>query len=239
MLKALRSGAVLSAIAIATISYPAIGQPQITQYGFPVKSPEVETGDLPCYMITSNARTLDLGRLCGGTSQTATSAFQQSGRLRSVRRARLNNSQYALQYQRLADTYPDTNVRRRLAVNSSYTESVCQRLEQGLSVEQIRSEDIAQLQPSGNFTQDNARKQNIEITLKLAPQYYCPESSAGESGDRNTGSDLQNSGRRSTNEQPDDDSFRQPNLEPSRFAPTRNLEPSRLAPTPNFSITTP
>lgn len=245
MLKALGRGAALSAIAITTISNTAISQPQPTQYGFPVKSPEIETGDLPCYMTASNSRTLDLGRLCGGTSPTATSAFQ-----RSVRRGRVAYSQYSSQYERLAETYPDENVRRMLAASSSDAESVCRRLEQGQTIEQIRSEDIGKLQPSNDFTRDNARKQNIEITLKLAPQYYCPENPVTEVRNSNFSNDFENPNRRSTNQPSDSNQFTLPSLEPSNLTPNRNFEPSRLTPnrdlapsglTPNrnISITNP
>lgn len=243
MLRALGRGAVLSAIAIATTSHPAISQLQPTQYGFPVKSPELETGDLPCYMTTSNARTLDLGRLCGATTQTATSRFQ-----RSVRRTRLAFSQYSSQYERLAETYPDENVRRMLSATRSDPESVCRRLDQGQTVEQIRSEDIAQLRPSGNSTRDNARKQNIEITLKLAPQYYCPENAGTEIGNSNFNDDFENNNRRSNDQPFNNNPSTLPslepsnltprrNLEPSNLAPSRNLEPSRLTPNRNISIT--
>lgn len=245
MLKALGRGAALSAIAIATISHPAISQPQPTQYGFPIKSPEVNTGDLPCYMTTTTARTIDLGRLCGSTSQTATSRIQ-----RSVRRGRVAFSQYSSQYRRLAETYPDQNVREMLSATRSDPESVCRRLEQGQTVEQIRSEDIAQLRPSGNLIRDNARKQNIEITLKLAPQYYCPENPVAEVRNSNFSDDFENTNPRSTNQPYSNDPFTMPNLEPSNLTPSRNLEPSNLAPrrdlepsrlTPNrnISITNP
>lgn len=155
-------------------------EPQPMQYGFPVAPSEVSSSDLVCYMTTKGAQTLDLGGLCGNALQTAASPQRSATRSRSrsvsVPRRRLSSSNYLSQYQKLAETYPDSNVVRML--NSmpqiSYAESVCERLSAGLTLEQIRSEDIGKLEPSGRITLDNARKQNIEITLKLAPQYYCP-----------------------------------------------------------------
>ena len=235
MLKGFRVAAALSVVAITAISHPVLSEPQQMQYGFPIISPEVDTGDLPCYMTTSNTRTIDLGRLCGG-STSVTSTFQSSVRGRAVRRIRLADSQYSSQYYRLAETYPDSSVRSYLFPNSSYAESVCDRLEEGQTVEQIRTEDIEKLQSSGNIIRDNARKQNIEITLKLAPQYYCPENPGPETGNRSIGSDF---GNEQPNRNSSNDNFTPANLEPSRLAPTGNLEPSRLAPTPNLSISNP
>lgn len=246
MLKGIRIAVAMSVVAITAISHPAFSEPQQVQYGFPIISPEVDTGDLPCYLTTSNTRTLDLGRLCGGTIQTPN--FQSSSRGRVVRRIRVANGQYFSQYESLAETYPDANVRALLSARMSDPESVCRRLEEGQTVEQIRTEDIASLQPSGNIVRDNARKQNIEIRLKLAPQYYCPENPGPETGNRSIGSDFggEQPIRNSSN-----DNFTPTNLEPSRVAPSRNLEPSRLggsssnlepsrlAPTPSLSISNP
>lgn len=235
MLNGFRVAVALSVVAITAISHPVLSEPQQMQYGFPITSPELDTGDLPCYMTTSNRRTLDLGRLCGG-STSETSTFQSSARGRAVRRVRLAYSQYSSQYYRLAETYPDSSVRALLSARMSDPESVCDRLEAGKTVEQIRTEDIGRLQPSGNIIRDNARKQNIEITLKLAPQYYCPENPGPETGNSSIGSDF---GSEQPRRNLSNDNFTPANVEPTRLAPTRNLEPSRLAPTPNLSISNP
>ncbi|MFB2937519.1 hypothetical protein ACE1B6_19900 [Aerosakkonemataceae cyanobacterium BLCC-F154] len=145
-----------------------------TEYGFPMT--DIPSSDLPCHMITSSGHTLDLAKLCGGTPTVTKSATPMAQRV-PVRRKRLRDGKYSEQYEKLAETYPDERVRNMLLSSSSDPESVCKRLEEGKTVEEIRTEDITKLtqNPSGNSTRDNARKQDIEITLKVAPQYYCPE----------------------------------------------------------------
>ncbi|MFB2875889.1 hypothetical protein [Floridanema aerugineum] len=164
-------------LTLALQPLPALAQIQ-TEYGFPIT--ETSRWDLPCHMITSKGNTLDLARLCGGTSstpRTVTRSVTRTAQRVPVRRKRLGSSEYAAQYEKLAETYPDERVRNMLSSSSSDPESVCKRLEAGKTVEEIRTEDIGELSrnPSGNSTRDNARKQDIEITLKVAPQYYCPE----------------------------------------------------------------
>lgn len=162
--------------ALAFQPLPVLAQTQ-TQYGFPVT--EIAPGNLPCHMVTDGGNTLDLAKLCGGQPQIVVSSSKkqsvtQASKRDAIPRKRLSSSQYKLQYKRLAETYPDSRVREMLAPDISYAESVCERLESGITLEEIRSEDIGKLTPSSNLTLDNKRKQNIEITLKLAPQYYCP-----------------------------------------------------------------
>lgn len=164
-------------LTLALQPLPALAQIE-TEYGFPIT--ETSSRDLPCHMITGTGHTLDLARLCGGTSRTprtVTRSVTRTAQRVPVRRKRLSYSGYEEQYEKLAKTYPDERVRNILSSSTSYTESVCKRLEEGKTVEEIRIEDIGKLtqNPSGNSTRDNARKQDIEITLKLAPQYYCPE----------------------------------------------------------------
>lgn len=161
-------------LTLALQPLPALAQIE-TEYGFPIT--ETSSRDLPCHMITGTGHTLDLSRLCGGTRRTVTSSVTPTAQRVPVRRKRLGNSEYAKQYDKLAKTYPDERVRNMLSSSSSNPESVCKRLEQGKTVEEIRTEDIGKLSqnPSGNSIRDNARKQDIEITLKVAPQYYCPE----------------------------------------------------------------
>jgi len=170
---------VLPTTLAALLPLPALTQPVQTQYGFPVT--ETKTWDLPCHMITPNGNTLDLVRLCGGSPQTVSPSRSATQAVRRVpvRRTKRDTG-YSRQYKLLADTYPVERVRNILLSMSgitSYTESVCKRLEEGKTVEEIRTNDITKLSenPSGDSTRDNVQKQNIEITLKVAPQYYCPE----------------------------------------------------------------
>ena len=159
-------------LTLALQPLPALAQVE-TQYGFPIS--ETSAGDLPCHMVTDRGNTLDLARLCGG-SRTVTRSVTSTAQRVSVRRQRLSYSGFEAQYEKLAKTYPDERVRNMLSPSSSYTDSVCERLEEGKTVEEIRTEDVGKLtqNPSGDSTRDNAQKQNIEITLKAAPQYYCP-----------------------------------------------------------------
>lgn len=170
--------AALSA-AVVTLSGSS-GKAQLRQYGFPIT--EEPSRDLTCYMVTRSGNTLNLAPLCGGRRQTVVSpsprqSVTEAQRPVSIPRRRLDSSQYLRRYEELAETYPDSNVVSMLASmpKIEYAESVCDRLSTGLTLEQIRTEDIQKLELSGSLTRDNARKQNIEITLKLAPQYYCPE----------------------------------------------------------------
>jgi hypothetical protein len=155
------------------------GKAQQTQFGFPMT--EEQSTDLPCYMVTGSGNTLNLVRLCSGRQQTTIAPTPRQSvtaapRLASTPRRRLGFSQYLKRYNDLAETYPDSAVVRLLPTmpREEYAESVCDRLDQGKTLEEIRTEDIEKLERSGRLTVDNARKQNIEITLKLAPQYYCP-----------------------------------------------------------------
>lgn len=158
---------------------PVLAQVE-TEYGFPMT--DIPSSDLPCHMITSSGHTLDLAKLCGGTPSAVTKSTTPTARRVPVRRKRLGDGKYLGQYDLLAKTYPDDKVVAMLRSMSSdskvsYAESVCKRLEEGKTVEEVRTEDIDKLfqNPSGNSIRDNARKQDIEITLKVAPQYYCPE----------------------------------------------------------------
>ncbi|OKH32055.1 hypothetical protein NIES2119_27235 [[Phormidium ambiguum] IAM M-71] len=159
-------------LTLALQPLPALAQIE-TEHGFPIS--ETSAGDLPCHMVTDRGNTLDLARLCGGSRTVTRSATSTAQRV-SVRRQRLRDGKFSQQYRLLAESYPDERVRNMLSPTSSYTESVCKRLEEGKTVEEIRIEDIGKLtqNPSGDSSRDNARKQNIEITLKAAPQYYCP-----------------------------------------------------------------
>jgi hypothetical protein len=161
-------------LTLALQPLPALAQIQ-TEYGFPMT--EIPAGDLPCHMITGTGYTLDLAKLCGGSPRTATRSVTATARRVPVRRQRIRDGKYSEQYRLLANSYPEERVRNMISLSSTYTESVCKRLEEGKTVEEIRTEDIDKLfrNPSGNSTRDNARKQDIEITLKAAPQYYCPE----------------------------------------------------------------
>ncbi|HEY9300795.1 MAG TPA: hypothetical protein VIQ31_31405 [Phormidium sp.] len=161
-------------LTLALQPLPALAQIE-TEYGFPIS--ETSSRDLPCHMVTGTGHTLDLARLCGGSIRTVTRSATPTVQRVPVRRKRLGDGKYSRQYNLLAETYPDERVRNMLSSSSSNPESVCKRLEEGKSVEEIRTEDIGKLtrNPSGNSTRDNARKQDIEITLKVAPQYYCPE----------------------------------------------------------------
>ncbi|MGA9381577.1 MAG: hypothetical protein WBV73_22685 [Phormidium sp.] len=152
---------------------PALAQVE-SQYGFPIT--ETSAMDLPCHMVTSRGNTLDLAKLCGGVPSTITKSVTPTAQRVPVRRKRLSYSGYEQQYEKLAETYPEERVRNLLSSSRSYTESVCKRLEEGKTVEEIRTEDIEKLnqQESSNLM-NNVGKQNIEITLKAAPQYYCPE----------------------------------------------------------------
>lgn len=160
-------------LTLALQPLPALAQIE-TEYGFPMT--EVSAGDLPCHMVSSKGNILDLAKLCGGTPTVTRSATPTAQRV-PVRRKRLSYSGFEAQYEKLAETYPEERVRNMISSSRSYTESVCKRLEEGKTVEEIRTEDIGKLtqNSSGNSTRDNARKQDIEITLKAAPQYYCPE----------------------------------------------------------------
>ena len=161
-------------LTLALQPLPALAQVE-SQYGFPIT--ETSARDLPCHMVTSTGHTLDLNRLCGGSSRSVTKSVTPTAQRVPVQRKRLTDGKYSEQYKLLADAYPDEKVRNMLSSSSTYTESVCKRLEEGKTVEEIRTEDIDKLfkTSSGDSTRDNARKQNIEITLKAAPQYYCPE----------------------------------------------------------------
>lgn len=71
MSKFLRTALVI----LALQPLPALAQTE-TQYGFPVS--DTPPGDLPCYMVTSNRNTLNLGRLCGATPRLNTSQTNTS-----------------------------------------------------------------------------------------------------------------------------------------------------------------
>lgn len=152
---------------------PALAQIE-TQYGFPIT--ETSARDLPCHMVTNRGNTLDLAKLCGGSSTAVTKSATPTAQRVPVQRKRLSYSGFEKQYEKLAETYPEERVRNLLSSSRSYTESVCKRLEEGKSVEAIRIEDIQKLnQQQLTNLMNNVGKQNIEITLKVAPQYYCPE----------------------------------------------------------------
>ncbi|XWK88194.1 MAG: hypothetical protein U7127_29095 [Phormidium sp.] len=166
-------------LTLALQPLPALAQIE-TEYGFPIT--ETSSRDLPCQMVSSRGNTLDLARLCGGTPRTVTRSVTRTAQRVPVRRKRLRGDEFLKQYNLLAETYPDDRVVAMLRSMPSdskkaYAESVCKRLEEGKTVEEVRTEDIDKLfqNPSGNSTRDNTRKQDIEITLKVAPQYYCPE----------------------------------------------------------------
>ncbi|MFB2839752.1 hypothetical protein [Floridanema evergladense] len=160
-------------LTLALQPLPALAQIQ-TEYGFPIA--ETSAKDLPCHMVTNRGNTLDLTRLCSGSSRTVTRSAIPVAQRVPVQRKRLGYSGFEEQYDKLAKTYPEERVRNMLSSSRSYTESVCKRLEEGKSLEQIRTEDVEKLnQQQLSNLMNNVGKQNIEITLKVAPQYYCPE----------------------------------------------------------------